>query len=170
MVEEGLDLPLHAAQKLAIAPGVLGLDGVGGVHDRLKGLFVEGLLDVQLAVGLGGEDDLLPPARQETVGLMVEAVGTLGLHGLPGPLVGHRTGEEEDGDFLFRLLEGEGVAGLHDQEAHVHLGAHVVRGHIDVGVVPLLEFGVFVKIGHWNHLPNCNSNHFCDDTRVTKIP
>ena len=38
VVEEGLDLPLHAAQQLALAAGVLGLDGIGGVQDRLKGL------------------------------------------------------------------------------------------------------------------------------------
>ena len=170
VVEEGLNFPLHAAQELALVSGVLGLDGVGGVHDRLEGLFVPGFLDIQLAVGLGGEDDFLSPARQEAVRLVVEAVGAAGLHSLPGPLIGHLSGEEQDGDFLLGLLEGEDVAGLHHQQAHVHLGAHVVGGRVDVGVVALLEFGVFVKIGHWNHLPNCNSNHFCDDMRVTKIP
>ena len=50
-IEEGLDLPLHAAHQLTIGALVLGLHGLGGVHDGLIGLVVQGLLDVQLAVG-----------------------------------------------------------------------------------------------------------------------
>ena len=93
VVKEGLDLPLHAAQQLPIAPGVLGLDSVGGVHNGLKRLVVQGLLDVQLAMGLGGEGDLGAPACQQAVGLVMEAVGPAGLYGLSAPSIGHFAGK-----------------------------------------------------------------------------
>ncbi len=152
VVEKGFDLPLHAAQQLAAAPGVLGLDGVGGVHDGREGLVVQGFLNVELTVGLGGEGDLGAPARQQAVGLVVEAVGPVGLAGLSVPGVGHLAGEEQHGDFLLRLVKGKDVAGLHYQQAHVHLGAHVVRRHVDVGIVALFELVVLAEIGHWSHL------------------
>ena len=76
----GLDLPLHAAQKLAIAPGVLGLDGVGGVHDRLKGLFVMTYFNKNAELKQGynpyidmSADDM---GTQMDVGLLVMALRT----------------------------------------------------------------------------------------------
>ena len=60
----------------------------------------------------------------------------------------------EDGDFLFRLVEGEGVTGLHQQEAHVHLGAHIVHGGVDIGVISVLQLVILIKISHRVSSPN----------------
>ena len=152
MVEESLDLPLHAAQQLAVAAGVLGLDGLRRVHDRLVVALVDGLLDIELAVVMGSQRDLGAPGRQQAERLMMEAVRPVGLAGLAVPLIGNTAGKQQHRDLLFRLLEGEGVALFHQQQADVHLGAHVVHGGIDIGVVPVLQFSIFVKIGHWKHL------------------
>ena len=152
VVEEGLDLPPHTAHQLAVGPGVLGLDGRGGIHHRRIIPLVDGLLDVQLAVPVGSQLHPRPPGGQQAVRLMAEAVGPFGLHSLSVPPVGHLPGEQQHGDFLQRLLKNKGIPVLHHQKAHVHLGPHVVRRGVDIGVVSLFQLRIFVKVGHPNQL------------------
>ena len=151
-VEEGLDLPGHAAHQLAAEALVLHLDLVGAVHDGLVVLVVDGLLDIQLAVAVGRQNDPGPPGRQQAVSVVVEAVGPVSLHGLSAPLVGDLAGKEQHGGLLLRLLDGIGVAIFHQQKADVHLGPHIVHGGIDIGVIAVLQRPVLVHIGHWSHL------------------
>ena len=151
-IEKGLDLSLHAAHQFTIGALVFGLHGLGGVHDGLIGLVVQGLLDVQLAVGVGGQGDLGALAGQQAVGLVVEAVGAVSIDLLAIPLVGDLAREQQDRDLLVGLVEGKDVAVLHQQQAHIHLGAHIVHSGVDIGIVAVLQFGVLIKIGHRKHL------------------
>ncbi|SCJ35204.1 Uncharacterised protein [uncultured Blautia sp.] len=129
-VEEGLDLPGHAAHQLAAKALVLHLDLVRGVHDGLIGRLVDSGLDIQLTVGLGGDGHLRAAAGQQAVGI----------------------------------------------------GTHVVHRGVNIGIVPVLQLGVLVHIGHWSHLLNkdcCSNsirasgamhfNHFRQDMRLPKI-
>ena len=181
-VEEGLDLPGHAAHQLAAKALVLHLDLVRGVHDGLIGRLVDSGLDIQLAVGLGGDGDLGAAAGQQAVGVVVEAVRPVGLHLLAVPLIGDRAGKQEDCHLFFGILIDVGIPRLHQQQAHVHLGAHVVHRGVNIGIVPVLQLGVLVHIGHWSHLLNkdcCSNsirasgamhfNHFRQDMRLPKI-
>ena len=52
------------------------------------------------------------------------------------------------------LFKGKSVALFHNQQTHVHQGAHIIGIQIDIGVVTLLQFGVFVEIGHRISSPN----------------
>ena len=148
IVEEGLDLPLHGAHQLAVGAGVLGLHGFGGVEDGLVVPFVDGLLDVDLAVAAGGETDLGAPGRQQAVGLVMEAVGTPGLNGLvvPGDL--HSALEKQHRAFLLFLADGEGVPFFHEQQAYVHHGTIVVLSGVDIGIVAPLQLGVLIQVSH----------------------
>ena len=148
IVEEGLDLPLHGAHQLAVGAGVLGLHGLRGVEDGLVVPFVDGLLDVDLAVAAGGETDLGAPGRQQTVCLVIEAVRALGFNALviPGNL--YRALEEQHRAFLLLLPDGEAVPFFHEQQAHVHHGAVIVLGGVDIRIVAPLQLGVLVQISH----------------------
>ena len=152
VVKKCLDLPLHTAHQFTVGARVLGLDRLRGIHHRRVVPLVEGLLDVQLAVPMGGQLHPRPPGGQQAVRLMAEAVGPFGLHRLSVPPVGHLPGEQQHGNFLQRLLKNKGIPVLHHQKAHIHLGPHVVRRGVDIGVVSLFQLRVFVKVGHPNQL------------------
>ena len=152
IVEEGLDLPLHSAHQLALGTGVLGLDGLRGVHDRLVILLIQGILHIKLTVGMSRQGDLGSSGSQQAVGLVMEAVGAVGINGLAGVFIGDLALEKQDGNLAVGAFIGVGIAVLQYQQAHVHLGAHVIGGRINVGVVARLEFLVLVEIGHGEHL------------------
>ena len=121
-VEAGANVALDAAHQLALVAASPGVGVFRLVHLAREGLFVQRLLNVDVARAVCDDLELDALAYVQAGRIVVERVRTVNVVGLILPLDRALAVEYERCNFLFRLLAAPGVAILHNEESNVHHG------------------------------------------------
>ena len=119
-VEAGAYIALDAAHQLALVAACPGIGVFRLVHLAREGLFVQSLLDVDVARTVCDDFELYALANVQAGRVVVERIRTVYVVGLILPLDGALAVEYQCCNFLLRLLTAPGIAVFHHEESNVH--------------------------------------------------
>ena len=121
-IEAGAYITLDAAHQLALVAACPGIGVFRLVHLAREGLFVQSLLDVDVARTVCDDLELYALANVQAGRVVVERIRTVYVVGLILPLDGALAVEYQCCNFLLRLLAAPSVAVFHHEESNVHHG------------------------------------------------
>ena len=121
-IEAGAYITLDAAHQLALVAACPGIGVFRLVHLAREGLFVQSLLDVDVARTVRDDLELYALANVQAGRVVIERIRTVYVVGLILPLDGALAVEYQCCNFLLRLLAAPGVAVFHHEESNVHHG------------------------------------------------